>query len=265
MAIGFVIPRDVGRILERVAFWTRPALRVPCVASDLGGYANRPKSAASAQSSGPITSGILRQTDFAGYGVFGALPPPGVARRSGWCHHRPHRNSTMVKIWSGSLMRRLAAGPCLVLLIWIASVFGQSAATIEGVSAEFEPLYRQALAIRERRLGPDHPKVAESLTNLALLLRNHGDLSAAEPLLRRALAIRESALGPRDVRIAADLENLASLLEARRDVGGAESLYRRALALREKAGRAAGLDLAATVTRLAALLENSGDLDGAVS
>src|SRR5947209_7219616 len=36
----------------------------------------------------------------------------------------------------------------------------------------FEPLYREALERREKELGPDHPKVAETLTNLALLLKN---------------------------------------------------------------------------------------------
>ena len=57
------------------------------------------------------------------------------------------------------------------------------------------PLYERALAIREKALGPEHPKTAMSLNNLALLLRAQGDLAAARPLFERALAIREKALG----------------------------------------------------------------------
>ena len=38
-----------------------------------------------------------------------------------------------------------------------------------GRYAEAEPLYERALAIREKALGPDHPDVATSLNNLAVL------------------------------------------------------------------------------------------------
>ena len=34
-----------------------------------------------------------------------------------------------------------------------------------------EPFYQRSLKIREAKLGPDHPEVAQSLTNLALLYR----------------------------------------------------------------------------------------------
>jgi hypothetical protein len=37
-------------------------------------------------------------------------------------------------------------------------------------NAEAEPLYRRALTISEKSLGPDHPDVAYRLNNLATLL-----------------------------------------------------------------------------------------------
>ena len=55
---------------------------------------------------------------------------------------------------------------------------------------------RQALEIRERLLGPEHPDVATSLNNLAQLYRSQGRYAEAEPLHQRALTIREKALGP---------------------------------------------------------------------
>ena len=55
---------------------------------------------------------------------------------------------------------------------------------------------KRALAISEKALGPEHPDVAISLNNLALLYRAQGRYAEAEPLLKRALAISEKALGP---------------------------------------------------------------------
>ena len=42
----------------------------------------------------------------------------------------------------------------------------------QGRYAEAEPLYLRSLAILEKALGPDHPSVALSLNNLALLHNN---------------------------------------------------------------------------------------------
>ena len=65
------------------------------------------------------------------------------------------------------------------------------------------------LAIREKALGPDHPDVAKSLNNLAVLYDNEGRYAEAEPLYKRALAIREKALGPDHPDVAISLNNLS--------------------------------------------------------
>ena len=44
----------------------------------------------------------------------------------------------------------------------------------QGKYAEAEPLYRRSLAIREKEYGPNHPKVAVAVNNLALLLKVRG-------------------------------------------------------------------------------------------
>ena len=64
-----------------------------------------------------------------------------------------------------------------------------------GRYAEAEPLYRRSLAIREKQLGRDHPDVATSLNNLAVLYQAMGRYAEAEPLYRRSLEIREKQLG----------------------------------------------------------------------
>ena len=82
----------------------------------------------------------------------------------------------------------------------------------QGKYAESEPLYKRALAIWEKALGPGHPGLATSLNNLADLYRLQGKYTKAEPLHKRALAIREKALGPGHPEVA---QTGASLREAR--------------------------------------------------
>jgi len=62
--------------------------------------------------------------------------------------------------------------------------------------AEAEPLFRKALEIRERVLGPDHPDTATSYNNVAFNLNAQGRAAEAELLFRKALEIRERVLGP---------------------------------------------------------------------
>jgi tetratricopeptide (TPR) repeat protein len=124
--------------------------------------------------------------------------------------------------------------------------------------AAAEPLYRRALEIREKQLGPDHPHVAQSLNTLALLLKAQGNYAAAEPLYRRALEIYEKQLGPDHPRVATSLNNLAGLLYAQGNYAAAEPLYRRALEIYEKQLGPDHPHVAASLNNLAALLEAQG-------
>ena len=65
-----------------------------------------------------------------------------------------------------------------------------------GRYADAIPLAEQALAIREQRLGPDHPDTVTSLTNLARLYTLAGSYEEAEVLLQGALRIYEQEFGP---------------------------------------------------------------------
>ena len=57
------------------------------------------------------------------------------------------------------------------------------------------PLSR-ALAISEKQLRSDHPRVATTLNNFALVLEAQGEYAAAEPLSRRNRAMFEKQLVP---------------------------------------------------------------------
>ncbi len=60
----------------------------------------------------------------------------------------------------------------------------------QGRYTEAEPLYKRALAIFEKALGPEHPSVATSLENYAVLLRETGRGAEAAKMKARAKAIR---------------------------------------------------------------------------
>src|SRR5262245_41889069 len=53
-----------------------------------------------------------------------------------------------------------------------------------------------ALEARERVLGPEHPSVAATLNNLAIVYYSKEELDKAESLYQRTLKIREKVLGP---------------------------------------------------------------------
>jgi tetratricopeptide (TPR) repeat protein len=134
-------------------------------------------------------------------------------------------------------------------LLWTKALYPQA-----------EPLYRRALAIGERSLGPDHTTVATHLSNLALLLKDTNRPAEAEPLFRRALAIDERSYGPDHPEVATDVNNLAVLLQATNRLAEAEPLFRRALAIGE---RSLGPDHPAVAIRLnnlAVLLQDTNRL-----
>jgi len=57
------------------------------------------------------------------------------------------------------------------------------------------PYPEQALAIRRKVLGEEHPVTAVSLNNLGGLLQDMGDLAGARSYLEQALAISRKVLG----------------------------------------------------------------------
>jgi tetratricopeptide (TPR) repeat protein len=59
-----------------------------------------------------------------------------------------------------------------------------------------EALYKQALSIDEKALGPEHPDLAYPLNDLAKLYTEQRRYEEAEPLYQRALHIWEQAWGP---------------------------------------------------------------------
>ena len=71
----------------------------------------------------------------------------------------------------------------------------------QGQYAEAETQFAAGLKEAEG-FGPQDPRLATSLNNLAELYRAQGRNAEAEPLHKRSLAIREKALGPNHPNVA---------------------------------------------------------------
>ena len=86
----------------------------------------------------------------------------------------------------------------------------------KGDETEADRLYRRALTIKEKVLGPEHPDVAMTLNNLAVLYKAAGNYAEAEPLYQRAITIFEAALGPNHPKVITCRQNYEHLRRARR-------------------------------------------------
>ena len=75
-------------------------------------------------------------------------------------------------------------------------------------------MYVVALELRKKSLGEEHPDVAGSLNNLALLYKSQGEYEKAEPLYVEALEMYKKLLGEEHPSVATSINNLAGLYDA---------------------------------------------------
>ncbi len=118
-----------------------------------------------------------------------------------------------------------------------------------GHYSEAEPLYKQALELRKRLLGDNHPSFATSLNNLAGLYKSTGQYSKAdlaglykstgqyskaELLYQEALELRKHLWGENHIDVVASLNNLALLYDEQGRYDEAEPLYLQSLELEKR-------------------------------
>ena len=95
------------------------------------------------------------------------------------------------------------------------------------------PFVREALAIREATLGPDHTETYRSVSALATMLHTAGRPAEAAPLFRRAIAGHRRTLGAH-VHTAQSLSDYGAVLTDLGDVEGATAAHREALGIRRE-------------------------------
>ncbi|TFK11873.1 Nephrocystin-3 [Platysternon megacephalum] len=107
------------------------------------------------------------------------------------------------------------------------------------LSQAVAPLQR-SLEIRETALDPDHPRVAQSLHQLAGVYVQWKKFGNAEQLYKQALEISENAYGAEHPRIARELDALATLYQKQNKYEQAEQLRKKSFKMRQKAARRKG-------------------------
>ncbi|MEO0835771.1 MAG: tetratricopeptide repeat protein [Cyanobacteria bacterium J06642_3] len=123
----------------------------------------------------------------------------------------------------------------------------------------------QCLNVCRERFGEEHPDVAISLNNLALLYQDQGRYEDAEPLYTQALELRQQLLGDQHPYVAQSLNNLAALYYAQGRHEAAEPLYNQALELRQQLLGEQHPDIAQSLNNLAALYSDQKRYEDAES
>jgi CHAT domain-containing protein/tetratricopeptide (TPR) repeat protein len=129
----------------------------------------------------------------------------------------------------------------------------------EGKYGEAIPFAEEALAIRERISGPEHPDVADSLTRLAEIHESLRQYPEALLLYERSLSIWEKTLGPEHLQVADSLNSMALLDRSMGDYSKALPLYERSLSIRKEILGPEHPDVATSLNNLAVVYHSMGE------
>ena len=134
-----------------------------------------------------------------------------------------------------------------------AGTLAYSAGDYRAATERFEAALREA-----ESFGRSDPRLAKTLSDLALLYDAQGRFAEAEPLLRRSLEILEKALGPNHLEVGAKLNSLALLYRAQVRYAEAEPLNQRSLGIAVKALGANHQIVGTSLNNLALLYREQG-------
>lgn len=129
---------------------------------------------------------------------------------------------------------------------------------VRGRFGEAQPLHERALAIRQRAFGSDHPDVAVSVHDLAVLHVDQGRYAEARGLYERALAIWERTRGLDHLDVARTFNGLAIVHHNEGRFAEAQALHERVLEIRERILGPDHRDVALTVNNLGAVVWEQG-------
>lgn len=148
--------------------------------------------------------------------------------------------------------RELAAQP--LVQARLLQVLGRAQVDLGNYPAA-RPLFEDALAIRQRELGPESAEAATTALSLGTLSWQMGRAAAAESTLRRVVPILARDTAHREDRIRA-LSSLGSSIRLQGRMAEAEPVYREALALAREHYPAGDAEIAGRMADLGALLGN---------
>jgi tetratricopeptide (TPR) repeat protein len=146
--------------------------------------------------------------------------------------------------------------------IAIATALGRHEQTL-GRYLLAKSFFQDALDRSERSYAAGHPSIATRQSNLALVLKDLGELEEARDLLRKALASAERSFAPGHPSIANSQSNLAIVLQDLGKLEEARDLLRKALASAERSYAPGHPLIAISQSNLATVLKGLGELEEA--
>ena len=120
-------------------------------------------------------------------------------------------------------------------------------------------LYEKSLHIREEVLGENHPDIATSYNNLALVYADQGEYLKAQELFEKSLHIREEILGENHLDTATSYNNLAGVYKNQGEYLKAQELYEKSLHIMEEILGENHLDTATSYNNLAGVYKNQSE------
>ncbi|HZR42752.1 MAG TPA: tetratricopeptide repeat protein, partial [Ktedonobacteraceae bacterium] len=126
-----------------------------------------------------------------------------------------------------------------------------------------EPLLKRVLHIRERLLGPQHPKVADALCALGMLYRLKGQFEPARSLFERALQMWEQIGGPRHTQVGYTLHGLGLIYWQQGQYQQAQDAFERALSILQESFGPQHPEVAHPLSNLGLLYSQQGHYEQA--
>ncbi|MEH2108937.1 tetratricopeptide repeat protein [Nostoc sp.] len=133
----------------------------------------------------------------------------------------------------------------------------------QGLYDQALPWCKQCLKVTKKLLGEEHPNVAQSLNNLALLYHSQGRYDKAEALLQQASILWRRLLGEEHLDVATSFNNLGELYHSQGRYSEAEPLLQQVLSIRRRLLGEQHPHFALSLNNLAALYYTQGRYDEA--
>lgn len=151
------------------------------------------------------------------------FPFPRYENKEVWIEYLPHgqallelRESSVDKAATASLLSKVAESLSML-----------------GRYEDAEQMHQEALELRNKVLGKEHPSTIVSIYNLASALRNRGKYNQAEQRYRRTLKLRGEGKD-KTSSIVDNMNSLAHVLRIQGKYAEAKDMYQRALKLGEQ-------------------------------
>ena len=121
----------------------------------------------------------------------------------------------------------------------------------------------RAMALNREDLGEEHPNTLTSMSNLAIVHKEQGDLALSRTLNEQVLAVRRRVLGEEHLDTLTSMNNLASTLRSQGNLTDARALQEQLLAVHRRVLGDEHPNALTSMSNLANTLWHQGDLAGA--